>query len=125
MKIDGYDDIKAAIKILKDSDDLLKIEDILPLFPDFTTIDDFKTEICDALEERWRVASARCGPGGEAAQRGGGPARGAEGRRVAVRRGVELVGHLHLPAHLARTLAGTLAGPPESVLSQRTRGHRL
>ena len=44
-------DIKEAIKILKDSDDLLKIEDILPLFPDFTTIDDFKTEICDALEE--------------------------------------------------------------------------
>ena len=31
--------------------DILKIEDILPLFPDFTTIDDFKTEICEALEE--------------------------------------------------------------------------
>ena len=44
-------DIKEAIKILKDSNDLLKIEDILPLFPDFTTIDDFKTEICEALEE--------------------------------------------------------------------------
>jgi vacuolar protein sorting-associated protein 18 len=44
-------DIKEAIKILKDSNDLLKIEDILPLFPDFTTIDDFKKEICEALEE--------------------------------------------------------------------------
>ena len=44
-------DIKQAIKILSDSDDLLKIEDILPLFPDFTTIDDFKTEICEALED--------------------------------------------------------------------------
>ena len=44
-------DIKEAIKVLKDSNDLLKIEDILPLFPDFTTIDDFKTEICEALEE--------------------------------------------------------------------------
>ena len=43
--------IKEAIKILKDSNDLLKIEDILPLFPDFTTIDDFKKEICEALEE--------------------------------------------------------------------------
>ena len=43
-------DIKEAIKILQDSNDLLKIEDILQLFPDFTTIDDFKTEICEALE---------------------------------------------------------------------------
>jgi len=30
--------------------DLLKIEDILPFFPDFVVIDDFKEEICDALE---------------------------------------------------------------------------
>lgn len=31
--------------------DLLKIEDILPFFPDFVLIDDFKEEICNALEE--------------------------------------------------------------------------
>lgn len=31
--------------------DLLKIEDLVPLFPDFITIDDFKDEICAALEE--------------------------------------------------------------------------
>lgn len=31
--------------------DLLKIEDILPFFPDFTVIDDFKDEICNALED--------------------------------------------------------------------------
>lgn len=31
--------------------DLLKIEDILPFFPDFVLIDDFKDEICSALEE--------------------------------------------------------------------------
>lgn len=31
--------------------DLVKIEDILPFFPDFVIIDDFKTQICDALEE--------------------------------------------------------------------------
>jgi hypothetical protein len=30
---------------------LLKIEDILPFFPDFVIIDDFKDEICLALEE--------------------------------------------------------------------------
>lgn len=30
--------------------DLLKIEDILPFFPDFVVIDDFKDEICAALE---------------------------------------------------------------------------
>ena len=29
---------------------LLKIEDILPFFPDFVVIDDFKEEICTALE---------------------------------------------------------------------------
>ncbi|KAK4687400.1 vacuolar protein sorting-associated protein 18, partial [Tremellales sp. Uapishka_1] len=43
-------DIKSAIRFLE-STDLLKIEDILPFFPDFVVIDDFKTEICDALEE--------------------------------------------------------------------------
>lgn len=34
-----------------ESTPLLKIEDILPFFPDFITIDDFKEDICDALEE--------------------------------------------------------------------------
>jgi hypothetical protein len=38
-----------AIGILKYSD-ALKIEDILPLFPDFVHIDDFKEELCSALE---------------------------------------------------------------------------
>ncbi|KAF9902355.1 hypothetical protein BX616_001970, partial [Lobosporangium transversale] len=43
-------DIKAAMDFLSNSD-LLKIEDILPFFPDFVLIDDFKDEICKALEE--------------------------------------------------------------------------
>lgn len=34
-----------------ESTDLVKIEDILPFFPDFVVIDDFKTEICSALED--------------------------------------------------------------------------
>ena len=42
--------IKEAITILKECD-LLKIEDILPFFPDFVVIDDFKKEICQSLEE--------------------------------------------------------------------------
>lgn len=33
-----------------ESTDLLKIEDILPFFPDFVVIDDFKDEIANALE---------------------------------------------------------------------------
>ncbi|KAK8049909.1 Pep3/Vps18/deep orange family-domain-containing protein [Apiospora phragmitis] len=31
--------------------DLLKIEDLIPFFPDFVVIDDFKEEICNALED--------------------------------------------------------------------------
>ena len=31
--------------------EMLKIEDILPFFPDFTRIDDFKDEICSSLED--------------------------------------------------------------------------
>ncbi|KAI8456761.1 Pep3/Vps18/deep orange family-domain-containing protein [Phakopsora pachyrhizi] len=42
-------DIKAAMSLLE-STDLLKIEDILPFFPDFVVIDDFKQDICDALD---------------------------------------------------------------------------
>ncbi len=38
-----------AMHFLEDTD-LLKIEDILPFFPDFVVIDDFKEEICTALE---------------------------------------------------------------------------
>eukprot|EP00698_Gefionella_okellyi_P003047 TRINITY_DN12868_c0_g1_i1.p1 TRINITY_DN12868_c0_g1~~TRINITY_DN12868_c0_g1_i1.p1 ORF type:complete len:989 (+),score=219.79 TRINITY_DN12868_c0_g1_i1:294-2969(+) len=43
-------DRKAAIAILNECD-LLKIEDVLPFFPDFVLIDDFKDEICQCLEE--------------------------------------------------------------------------
>lgn len=42
--------IKTAIEFLKRCD-LLKIEDLIPFFPDFVVIDDFKEEICDALED--------------------------------------------------------------------------
>lgn len=42
--------IKTAIEFLKRCD-LLKIEDLIPFFPDFVVIDDFKEEICIALED--------------------------------------------------------------------------
>ena len=45
----GMGSIKTAIDFLKRCD-LLKIEDLIPLFPDFVVIDDFKDQICVALE---------------------------------------------------------------------------
>ena len=42
-------DVKTSLQYLKSGD--LKIEEILPFFPDFVLIDDFKEELCDALEE--------------------------------------------------------------------------
>jgi len=42
--------IQKAMAFLKECE-LLKIEDVLPFFPDFVLIDDFKNEICAALEE--------------------------------------------------------------------------
>ncbi|QIW98584.1 hypothetical protein AMS68_004102 [Peltaster fructicola] len=41
--------IKSAMEFLKKCD-LLRIEDLIPFFPDFVVIDDFKEEICAALE---------------------------------------------------------------------------
>lgn len=43
-------DVKKAMNCLS-SCNLLKIEDILPFFPDFVTIDHFKEAICISLEE--------------------------------------------------------------------------
>ncbi|CAK3937910.1 Vacuolar membrane pep3 [Lecanosticta acicola] len=42
--------IKSAIEFLRRCE-LLRIEDLIPFFPDFVVIDDFKEEICAALEE--------------------------------------------------------------------------
>jgi tetratricopeptide (TPR) repeat protein len=48
--IEEKKDIKTALQLLK-SCELLKISDILPFFPDFVLIEDFKDEICETLEE--------------------------------------------------------------------------
>jgi len=56
LKIAGYvvtqkDGLKEVVKIIDDCpNDLLKIEDVLPLFPDFDTIDKFKEPIVKSLE---------------------------------------------------------------------------
>ncbi|XP_074661920.1 vacuolar protein sorting-associated protein 18 homolog [Tubulanus polymorphus] len=43
-------DIKKAMQFVQECN-LLKIEDVLPFFPDFVTIDHFKDAICESLEE--------------------------------------------------------------------------
>ncbi|PKU85899.1 vacuolar sorting protein 18 isoform X1 [Dendrobium catenatum] len=45
------ENIRKAIAFLKETDGLLKIEDILPFFPDFALIDDFKEAICSSLAD--------------------------------------------------------------------------
>ncbi|KAI9882635.1 MAG: hypothetical protein M1823_005623 [Watsoniomyces obsoletus] len=42
--------VKSAIQLLKRCE-LLRIEDLIPFFPDFVVIDDFKEEVCAALED--------------------------------------------------------------------------
>ncbi|XP_066154663.1 vacuolar protein sorting-associated protein 18 homolog isoform X1 [Euwallacea fornicatus] len=46
--VSDKNDIQEAMKYLSD---LIKIEDILPFFPDFVTIDHFKDAICNSLRE--------------------------------------------------------------------------
>ncbi|CAN0058467.1 unnamed protein product, partial [Phaeothamnion confervicola] len=44
-------DVKDALAVLQEcGSDLLRIEDVLPFFPDFAVIDAFKAEICASLE---------------------------------------------------------------------------
>ncbi|KAK7864534.1 hypothetical protein R5R35_007310 [Gryllus longicercus] len=44
------EDVGQAMRFLQESE-LLKIEDVLPFFPDFTTIDHFRDAICSSLQE--------------------------------------------------------------------------
>lgn len=53
----GNGSIKTATDFLKRCD-LLRIEDLIPFFPDFVVIDDFKEEICAALESYSRSIAA-------------------------------------------------------------------
>ncbi|PAA87848.1 hypothetical protein BOX15_Mlig016862g1, partial [Macrostomum lignano] len=44
-------DVPRAMEFLDDCPDLLSIEDVLPFFPDFATIDSFKDAICRSLDQ--------------------------------------------------------------------------
>lgn len=48
------DDIQQAMEFLQHCD-LVRIEDILPFFSDFVTIDHFKEAICNSLQVRIKV----------------------------------------------------------------------
>jgi len=47
----GSGDIRSAVEFLREARGLLQVEDILPFFPDFVHIDDFKDAICTSLED--------------------------------------------------------------------------
>ena len=47
----GGSDIRSAVEFLREARGLLQVEDILPFFPDFVHIDDFKDAICTSLED--------------------------------------------------------------------------
>merc|ERR1712223_669626 len=49
--VTNENDIKQAMAFLQDCHGLVKVEDILPFFPDFVTIDHFKDAICDSLQK--------------------------------------------------------------------------
>ncbi|VDD85183.1 unnamed protein product [Enterobius vermicularis] len=49
--IEVQKDVVACIDLLKESDDALKIQDVLPFFPDFASIRHFKEPLCKCLRE--------------------------------------------------------------------------
>jgi len=50
--VGGVSNMEAAMAVLQEAPgDMLKIEDVLPFFPDFVTIDHFKEPICKSLHQ--------------------------------------------------------------------------
>ncbi|BDA49156.1 Vacuolar protein sorting-associated protein 18 homolog [Coccomyxa sp. Obi] len=43
--------VAAVVEVLQEAEGRIRIEDVLPLFPDFVTIDAFKAAICASLED--------------------------------------------------------------------------
>lgn len=43
--------VREAVAVLQEADGLLRVEDVLPLFPDFTRVGDFKQAVVQSLEE--------------------------------------------------------------------------
>uniref|UniRef100_A0A0R3RHG7 Vacuolar protein sorting-associated protein 18 homolog n=1 Tax=Elaeophora elaphi TaxID=1147741 RepID=A0A0R3RHG7_9BILA len=49
--IEKQKDIAACVSLLKESNNTIKIQDLLPFFPEFTTIEYFKGPLCECLKE--------------------------------------------------------------------------
>ncbi|OZC11254.1 hypothetical protein X798_01670 [Onchocerca flexuosa] len=49
--IEKQEDIAACVSLLKESDNTIKIQDLLPFFPEFTAIEYFKGPLCECLKE--------------------------------------------------------------------------
>ncbi|VDK72328.1 unnamed protein product [Onchocerca ochengi] len=49
--IEKQEDIAACVGLLKESDSTIKIQDLLPFFPEFTAIEYFKGPLCECLKE--------------------------------------------------------------------------
>jgi hypothetical protein len=44
-------DVSQCMELLKESNNVIKIQDILTFFPEFTKIEHFKQPLCDCLKE--------------------------------------------------------------------------
>ncbi len=55
--IEEKNDVSKAMLLIDECDSIIQIEDILPYFPDFVTIDDFKDAIRDSLATYTRTIS--------------------------------------------------------------------
>uniref|UniRef100_A0A915PH72 Vacuolar protein sorting-associated protein 18 homolog n=1 Tax=Setaria digitata TaxID=48799 RepID=A0A915PH72_9BILA len=49
--IEKQKDIAACVSLIKESDNTIKIQDLLPFFPEFATIEYFKGPLCECLKE--------------------------------------------------------------------------
>ncbi|VDN01709.1 unnamed protein product [Thelazia callipaeda] len=49
--IEKQGDVAASVSLLKESDNAIKIQDLLPFFPEFATIQYFKRPLCECLKE--------------------------------------------------------------------------
>lgn len=50
-RIQGGNDVRQALNVLRNCDGLLRIEDVLPYFSDFDRIEHFKEAVIDALHQ--------------------------------------------------------------------------
>ncbi len=49
--IEKEQDVAGGMQLLRESRGVLSIQQLIPFFPEFTTIDDFKIPLCTSLRE--------------------------------------------------------------------------